>query len=98
MNVVLTDEFALEGEELALDQAEAVKVRGVQLIDASPGPFSVDLAALERANSITIAVLVSWYRHARLHQKSIMFVNLSRELTNIVEFSGLSRILLPSER
>jgi len=98
VNAVLTDEFTLEGGELALDQAEAIKVRGVALIDASAGPFSVDLAGLERANSITVAVLVAWYRHATLHQKSILFVNLSQELNNIVEFSGLSRILLPSER
>lgn len=95
MSAELTDQFALVGDEVGLDVAEQIKTQGVGIITKQAGPFSVDLAGLHRANSVTIAVLVAWYRHATLQQKSIIFVNLSEELHNIIEFSGLSRILLP---
>jgi len=97
LGAILTDAFALEGEEVVLDQAEAIKSRGMQMIDAGEGPFQVDLGALERANSVTVALLMAWYRHAQLREKPILFVNLSQELHNIVEFSGLSQTLLPGE-
>ena len=97
MSAELTDQFALSGDEVGLDVAEQIKTQGVGIINQQAGPFSVDLAGLNRANSVTVAVLVAWYRHATLQQKSIFFVNLSEELHNIVEFSGLSRILLPAD-
>jgi anti-anti-sigma factor len=96
MSVALTDQFSFVGEEIGLDVAEAIKTQGVGLINTSTGPINVDLAGLNRANSVTVAVLVAWYRHATLQRKSIFFVNLSEELHNIVDFSGLSRILLRS--
>jgi len=77
--------FDVSGEELDLDQAEAVKEQGVRIIEAESGPFEVNLAGLQRANSVTVAVLMAWYRHAALSDKSIKFVNLSRELLNIIE-------------
>ena len=95
MSAELTDQFALSGNEVGLDVAEQIKTQGVGMISKQTGPFTVDLAGLNRANSVTVAVLVAWYRHATLQQKPIFFVNLSKELHNIVEFSGLSRILLP---
>lgn len=81
---------------MELDQAEAIKAEGVALIEGNHGeePIRVDLSGLERANSVTVAVLMAWYRHAVLQQKSILFVNLSQELLNIIEFSGLRRILV----
>ena len=72
MPVQLTDAFSLLGEELEAAQAEAIKAQGIELIQQRGGPFEVDLAGLERANSVTVAVLMSWYRHAMLQQKSIM--------------------------
>ena len=95
MTVELTEQFALRGEEVGLEQAEHLKSAGVVLIDSESGPFTVDLGSLVRANSVTVAVLVAWYRHATLQQKTIMFVNLPEELHKIVEFSGLSRVFLP---
>ena len=94
MAVELTPDFALQGEELELEQAEAIKAAGEALMARSPGPYQFDLGGLQRANSVTVAVLLAWYRHATLRQKSIMFVNLSQDLLNIIEFSGLRRLLI----
>jgi ABC-type transporter Mla MlaB component len=96
VTVVLTQDFALDGVEVGLDQAEAIKSQGVRLISAGPGPFTVNLSSLQRANSVTVALLLAWYRFAALQQKSIVFTHLSQDLRNIIEFSGLSQILLPN--
>lgn len=98
MPVHLAEPFALSGDELGLDQAEGIKAQGVARIDSIDGPIQVDLAALQRANSVTVAVLMAWYRHAALRQKSIMFVNLSQELLNIIEFSGLRHLLVADQQ
>ena len=90
----LSDDFEVSGEEIELDDAESIKLRGYRLIDAGEGPFQVDLELLKRANSVSVAVLLAWYRRAMLQDKAIFFVNLSEDLHNIVEFSGLSRVLL----
>ena len=94
MSVVITSEFAVVGRELDIDQAEALNLTGQSLIAERPSPIRVDLAGLETANSVTVAVLVAWYRAATLEEKTIDFVNLSPELQDIIEFSGLSRLLL----
>jgi len=105
MAVQLSESFNLSGDELGLDQAEDIKTRGTALIDrtielngASEEPVRVDLAGLERANSVTVAVLMAWYRYAALRQRSIMFVNLSQELLNIIEFSGLRSLLVADQQ
>ena len=94
MSVAINPQFEVVGEEIGLDAAETIKASGRALIEAGDGPFQVDLAGLERANSVTVALLLAWYRCAVLQKKSIFFVNLSEELHNIIEFSGLSGVLL----
>lgn len=94
MTVQVSEEFEVSGEEIELEDAESIKRRGYGLIDAGAGPFQVDLEHLKRANSVSVAVLLAWYRRAMLQDKRIFFVNLSEDLHNIVEFSGLSRVLL----
>ncbi len=94
MSVVLTPEFAVVGRELDINDAENLKNAGRDLIANGQSPLRVDLAGLETANSVSVAVLVAWYRAAAREEKSIDFVNLSPELQEIIEFSGLSRLLL----
>ena len=65
----LSDQFELVGEELELQEAEEIRWRGFDLIDQSPQGdkdtvISVNLAQLKNANSVTIAVLLAWYRRA----------------------------------
>ncbi len=94
MSVVVTPEFAVIGRELDINDAEALKSAGQELITNGQAPLRVDLGGLETANSVSVAVLVAWYRAAAREEKRIDFVNLSPELQEIIEFSGLSRLLL----
>ena len=91
----LTDDFRLLGGAIDFDDADAVKARGCALIESATAPVRVDLGSLERASTVTVAVLLAWYRAAHFHDKSIVFVNLSSDLRNIVRFSGLDSVLLP---
>ncbi len=95
MKVTISEDFSVSGDELTLEDAESIKTAGVRMIAAGGDKIRVDLTGLDRANSVTAAVLVAWYRAATLQNKSIVFVNLSQELRDIIEFSGLSRMLLP---
>ncbi len=90
----LTDDFRLLGEAVDFDEADALKARGCALIEAATTAVRVDLGGLERASTITVAVLLAWYRAARSNDKAIEFVNLSSDLRNIVRFSGLDPVLL----
>ena len=93
MSAQLSDQFELHGEEVLFAEVEAIKKQGMQLIEDAQDSVKVDLANLERANSVTIALLTAWYRHAHLHKKSIVFAYLSEDLRNIIAFSGLTDIL-----
>ena len=92
-----TDDAEQSAGQIPVDSAAPEteqKAAGEALMARSPGPYQFDLGGLQRANSVTVAVLLAWYRHATLRQKSIMFVNLSQDLLNIIEFSGLRRLLI----
>lgn len=89
----LTPDFALLGDALTFDAADTLCAQGIALIGETPGPITVDLAEINGANTLTVALLLAWYRAARLQEKSIVFVNLSGELRNIIAFSGLESLL-----
>jgi hypothetical protein len=40
-----------------------------------------------------VALMICWHRHATLAQKDIVFTHLSKDLHNIIAFSGLSGVL-----
>ena len=78
------------------DNAEALKQRGQDYISSCEGPIELDVSAIERANSLTVALLSAWHRTAALQDKSIVFVNLSQELRNIIALSGLDDVIAVS--
>ncbi|MDG2278677.1 MAG: STAS domain-containing protein [Pseudomonadales bacterium] len=85
--------------DVTWDSAEAAKKHGYDLIDQFDSTaqhvdkISVDLSPLKQANSVIVAILSAWHRHASLQHKSIVFVNLSQELRNIIALSGLDKVI-----
>lgn len=98
MGVDIDEDFRLSGDELDFDDVERIRAAGEALIDQSLGPVRVDCGGLERSSSATVAVLLAWYRYAHRDKKAIEFTNLSRGMSDIIEFSGLSRLLMPGPR
>ena len=86
--------FTVRGGDITLDNAEQVKADGLaRLAELTGDTIEVDLQDVPRANTVTIAVLTAWHRAAKLQNKSMVFMNLSPELRNIIDFSGLQNIL-----
>ena len=54
---------------------------------------SVNLGRLEVANSVAVALLLAWFRQANREGRTIVFVDVPRDLRNIIDFSGLSSVL-----
>ena len=88
-------------QDITWDNAEEVRRWGVQEIaagdtqaqDLKTQEVQIDLGAQTQANSVTVAVMSAWVRAASLHNKSIVFVNLSGDLRNIIALSGLDDVL-----
>jgi ABC-type transporter Mla MlaB component len=93
MSVSLSPDFELAGGEVDLNEAERLKELGLAIIASKAGPFEVDCKGLQQANSVTVALMICWHRHATLMQKEVVFLNLSKDLHNIIAFSGLSGVL-----
>ena len=90
----LTEQFQLCGDLIHFAEVEDLKVRGNQLIDLScEQSIVVDLAGLAGANSVTVALLLAWYRHAALQHKQLLLTNVAPALQNIIDFSGLADVL-----
>lgn len=93
MSVSLSPEFEFAGDEVDLNDAERLKELGLAIISSQAGPFEVQCEGLQQANSVTVALMICWHRHATLAKKEIAFINLSKDLQNIIAFSGLSGVL-----
>ena len=82
--------------EISFDNAEDVKQRGRDYISKLEGEIQFDVSAIAQANSLAVAVFSAWHRTASLQDKSIVFVNLSQELRNIIALSGLDEVICVS--
>ena len=54
---------------------------------------AVNVGGLDVANSVAVALLLAWFRQANREGRSIVFVDVPRDLRNIIDFSGLSSVL-----
>ena len=69
-----------------------VRQRGEELL-AEQTRSEVHLGELDSANSTLVALLLAWFRFADRSGESIVFMDVPRDLRNIIEFSGLSGVL-----
>lgn len=68
----------------------AVRTAGAQLLrESEREEVHIDMAAVS-ANSIALAVAVSWLSVAREQEQQVRLVNLSDEFIGVIEFSGLA--------
>ena len=82
--------------DITLENANRVQVCGASLIDeATSSNVVFDLEGLSTNNSITVAIMMSWFRTAEHAGRTVAYRGVSSELRKIVEFSGLTDLLLP---
>jgi phospholipid transport system transporter-binding protein len=57
------------------------------------GVQSVDLAEVSEMDSALLALLLTWLRDARLHERPLAFVNLPQSLKTIARLYGVNDLL-----
>ncbi|MEM7096874.1 MAG: STAS domain-containing protein [Pseudomonadota bacterium] len=94
-SVAIDANYVLSGGPLEMDDANQLSQQGRTLIaEDSAEQVVIDMSGLSQANSILIAVLLSWYREAELHDKSLRIINPPTSAEAIISFSGLDEILV----
>lgn len=86
-------QFALTG---AIDSSnfKAWQSQGEQYINECSAPtVQVDLAGLERSNSMAVALLLAWLRCADSQGKALQIAQVPQALRYIIDFSGLTEVL-----
>ena len=76
--------------ELTFSTVEALRGPGVEAL-AEHDDATVDLAAVDRADSAGLALLVEWLRAARRRGARVRFANAPAQLRAIAGTSGLDR-------
>jgi phospholipid transport system transporter-binding protein len=80
-------------EAVRFDNAATVRQAGEHFLDASAGAARISLGQLAEKNSVVVALLLAWVRHAREHGKSVQIVDVPDDLRNIIELYGVAEIL-----
>ena len=80
-------------EVVRFDNAEDVRLAGEQFLDRASGTVCIGLGALRESNSILVAVLLGWVRHAAKAGRSLRFDGVPAELRKIVELYGVAGLL-----
>ncbi len=70
----------------------ALVAPGQQLLQASGGKWQLDMAAVEKVSSVTVALLLEWLRYADKVGISLKVRNVPAELLPIIQISGLDEI------
>ena len=82
---------------ISFENFAGMRQAGEALVDQATGTASIDLQAIEHANSLTVGAMVAWFRHAQKQGKSVSFTHVPPDLRKIIRVSGLTDILLPGE-
>lgn len=78
--------------ELSFATVPDLNRRGCAFIKQNPSPV-FDLDKVIFSDNAGVALLVSWSRCAKGKNKEISFVNLPKQLLDLVEASGLEEVL-----
>jgi anti-anti-sigma factor len=65
------------------------------LFQQSASSVRVDFSGLNSANSVVLALIVSWIRLARQQAKTIQLINISQDIMSLASASGLDKVFLP---
>ena len=72
----------------------AVRAAGEQFLAQRPDEKAVvDLSSLESSNSITVALLMTWFRFAHARGQEVVYAGAPQDLLSIIEISGLMEVL-----
>ena len=72
----------------------AVRAAGEQFLSERTDERAVvDLSSLDSSNSITVALLMTWFRFAHARGQEVVYAGAPQDLLSIIEISGLMEVL-----
>lgn len=77
--------------ELTFITAKQLYERGCQLIEASPLPI-FDCQQISLSDNAGLAVFLAWMRYGKKMHKSVAFINLTSQLSAIIQIAGLQSL------
>lgn len=86
------DLFAVAGD-LDFESVPALALESQQLFRAGNRAFTVDLSAVERADSAALALLIQWLRNAEEQQQVLTLKNVPKNLISIAAVSNVDEFL-----
>jgi len=85
--------YVIEGE-LSMSTVPAISKQFVELFPSIEGEnITIDLASVSRSDSAGVALLIEVIQLANTANLSLLFSNLPQQMKDIVEISGLLKIL-----
>ncbi|MCZ6641565.1 MAG: STAS domain-containing protein [Gammaproteobacteria bacterium] len=80
-------------DKITLDNIAEVRASGERHITGCGDECTFDLSGLKQNNSLTVALLMAWFRHAHVRGKSIVCVDVPEDLRNIIDVCGLTEVI-----
>ena len=90
---VSLDHYLLKGELNFNSVPELWEQNKTRLFSNRLDKLTIDCSQLERSDSSGLALLLEWYRAARLLKMHIVFLNPPEKMVDIARISGLDKIL-----
>ena len=84
--------LAVQGE-MTFATVAALYDSSIANVSNGTGPLSIDLVDVERADSAGIALIVEWYRLAKVAGRPVNLMNLPDQVTRLIKVSGLQDFL-----
>ena len=88
----MSDVFVVP-EAIGFDSLTQVRAQGEAFVETQEDTAVIDLAGLRECNSAAVALLMSWFRFAGAHGKTIVYTHPAADLANLIRVSGLEEIL-----
>ena len=82
---------------LTFETARRACEAGIRAFTACSGALTVDLAAVQAADSAGLAVLIEWRRWAQRNGRGLGFVNLPAAITGLAKLSELDGVLVDAQ-
>ncbi|MBE9516327.1 MAG: STAS domain-containing protein [Proteobacteria bacterium] len=85
--------FALQGE-LDFAAVPALVSQSEVWLASGEDSVSIDMAAVGRADSAGLALMLEWMKQAKQSGQQIRFINIPDQLNSLIRISGLSNIFV----
>lgn len=86
------NDFFIVAGELNFTTAAVLWSESLPLLAKAP-QLNFDLTKVTSSNSGGLALILSWIKYARRHNKAVRFNNIPKQLNSIISVAGIGKML-----